>query len=93
VRRMELGLRDYGPVLYPAYTGAEILGVRMSTPGSWSPDPDEPEDKALPPDEEPAAGDPLSRDDSGGEHSARYHQHALFVHNSKDLRERAGLVW
>lgn len=28
VRRMELGLREYGPVLWPAYTGAEIVGVR-----------------------------------------------------------------
>ena len=34
VRRTELGLREYGPVLWPAYSGAEILGVRMSTPGS-----------------------------------------------------------
>jgi phage head maturation protease len=29
VRRLQLGLREYGPVLWPAYTGAEILGVRM----------------------------------------------------------------
>lgn len=28
VRRMRLGLREYGPVLYPAYKGAEIVGVR-----------------------------------------------------------------
>ena len=94
VRRLELGLREYGPTPFPAFTGAEILGVRMSTPGSWSPDPDEHEDEALPPDEEPAAGDPLARTDGDGdEHSARYHQHALFLHNSKELREKAGLVW
>jgi phage head maturation protease len=28
VRRMALGLKEYGPVLWPAYPGAEILGVR-----------------------------------------------------------------
>jgi hypothetical protein len=91
VRRIELGLRDYGPVLYPAYSGAEILGVRMSTPGSWSPDPDE-QDPGTPPDEGPAAGDPLTRAD-GDEHSARYHQHELFLLESKAQREKAGLVW
>jgi HK97 family phage prohead protease len=93
VRRTELGLRDYGPVLWPAYSGAEIVGVRMSTPGSWSPDPDETEeyDPGTPPDEGPATGDPLSRDSD--EHSARYHQHELFLLESKARREAAGLVW
>lgn len=91
VRRTELGLREYGPVLWPAYSGAEILGVRMSTPGE-SPDPDELEDPATgtPPDDGPAAGDPLTETD---EHSARYHQHALFVLRSKEAREKAGLAW
>jgi HK97 family phage prohead protease len=91
VRRTELGLRDYGPVLWPAYSGAEILGVRMSTPGSFSPDPDEEQDPGTAPDDAPAAGDPLSRDD--GEHSARYHQHALYALRSREMREKAGLVW
>lgn len=92
VRRMKLGLREYGPVLWPAYSGADILGVRMSTPGGAL-DPDEHDDApALPPDEEPAAGDPLSRTD-GDEHSARYHQHALYALRSKEAREKAGLVW
>ena len=89
VRRMELGLREYGPVLWPAYSGAEILGVRMSTPGSWAPDGID--DAALAPDEEAAAGEPLARDD--GEHSARYHQHALYRLRSQELREAKGLVW
>lgn len=89
VRRTELGLREYGPVLWPAYSGAEILGVRMSTPGD-APDPDETDDEqALPPDGEPAAGDPLPEE----QHSARYHQHALYVLRSKEAREKAGLVW
>ena len=94
VRRTELGLREYGPVLWPAYSGAEILGVRMSTPGSWSPDPDEheEEDPGTPSGEGLAAGDPLTRAD-GDEHSARYHQHALYEMESKRLREAAGLVW
>ena len=85
VRRTELGLREYGPVLWPAYSGAEILGVRMSTPGTWEPD----ESLALPPDGEAAAGEPPVAD----EHSARYHQHALYRLRSQELREKAGLTW
>ena len=90
VRRTELGLREYGPVLWPAYSGAEILGVRMSTPGTWSPEPDE-EVTGTAPDEAAAAGEPPPPD--SGEHSARYHQHALYVLRSKEEREKAGLVW
>jgi HK97 family phage prohead protease len=91
VRRTELGLREYGPVLWPAYSGAEIVGVRMSTPGAYALDPDE-LDEGTPSDGGSAAGDPLTRAD-GEEHSARYHQHALYVLRSKEARERAGLVW
>jgi HK97 family phage prohead protease len=95
VRRTELGLKEFGPTPFEAYSGAEIVGVRMSTPGTWSPEPDENEhDEALPPDEEAAAGSPLTRTD-GDEvvHEARYHQHALYVLESKERREKAGLVW
>jgi HK97 family phage prohead protease len=88
VRRTELGLREYGPVLWPAYSGAEILGVRMSTPGTW--EPDEEIDPGTSPDGEAAAGEPLTSD---GEHSARYHQHALYRLRSEKLREEAGLDW
>lgn len=91
VRRMELGLREYGPVLWPAYSGAEILGVRMSVPGEYVPG----EDPGTPPDEGPAAGDPLRPipDGGGDEHSARYHQHALYALRSRELREKKGLTW
>src|SRR6185437_3390071 len=89
VRRTELGLREYGPVLWPAYSGAEILGVRMSVPGSLSPDPDELDEYEYDPgtssDEGPAAGDPL--DSPEDQHSARYHQHALYVLRYQELRE------
>jgi HK97 family phage prohead protease len=93
VRRTELGLKEFGPTPFEAYSGAEIVGVRMSTPGALGdPEPDENEDEALPPDEEAAAGEPLARTD-GDEHSARYHQHALYRLNSIERREKAGLVW
>lgn len=92
VRRTELGLREYGPVLWPAYSGAEIMGVRMSTPGSYGQDQDEEQDPGTSLDGEPAAGDPLTRD-GGDEHSARYHQHQLYLLESQARRERAGLVW
>jgi HK97 family phage prohead protease len=90
VRRTELGLREYGPVLWPAYSGAEILGVRMSAPGTWAADDENPAE-ALPPDEEAAAGEPPAPESD--EHSARYHQHALFRMNSEELRKKYGLVW
>jgi HK97 family phage prohead protease len=90
IRRTELGLRDYGPVLWPAYSGAEILGVRMSTPGQFGPDPDEEHDPGTAPDEAPATGDPLDPED---QHSARYHQHALYLLRAKEQREAAGLAW
>lgn len=89
VRRTELGLREFGPVLFPAYEGAEINGVRMFTPGTW--EPDEEFDPGTSPDGEAAPGEPLARED--GEHSARYHQHALYALRSKEAREAAGLVW
>ena len=66
----------------------------MSPLGTWqAADGDEEhEEQALPPDGQAAAGEPLSRTD-GDEHSARYHQHALFRLNSQEKREKAGLVW
>ena len=90
VHRTELGLREHGAVLFPAYEGAEILGVRMSTPGTWEPDEHDQQDTGTSPDEEAAAGEPLATPD---EHSARYHQHALYALRSRELRESKGLVW
>jgi HK97 family phage prohead protease len=100
VRRTELGLKEFGPTPFEAYSGAEILGVRMSTPGTFGdPEPDEHDeheeheefDTGTSPDGEAAAGEPPQPD--GEEHSARYHQHALYAMRSKELREQAGLVW
>ena len=90
VRRTALGLKEFGPTPFEAYSGAEILGVRMSTPGTW--EPGEESDTGTSPDGEAAAGEPLARTD-GDEHSARYHQHALYRLRSKELRERIGLDW
>lgn len=82
VRRLELGLREYGPTPFPAYQDAEVLGVRMSTPRH---DPDsedeatrttDSDDTGTGPDGPPAADDPPAGD---GEHSPRYHQHALWT--------------
>jgi len=94
VRRLELGLREFGGTPFPAYDGADLVGVRMSPLGTWqAADGDEEHDEqALPPDGEAAAGEPLNRTD-GDEHSARYHQHELYLLESKAQREKAGLVW
>jgi HK97 family phage prohead protease len=88
VRRTELGLRDYGPVLWAAYSGAEILGVRMSTPGE-NLDPDELDEGTLS-DEGPAAGDPPAGDSNALE---RHHQHELYALRSRAQREANGLTW
>jgi HK97 family phage prohead protease len=80
VRRMELGLREYGPVLWPAYSGAEILGVRMSTPGAvWEPDGDDttPDDVAV------AEAPPAD-----SEHAYR---HTLFAARLQLEREKRGI--
>ena len=90
VRRMELGLKEFGPTPFEAYSGSEILGVRMSTPGNWEPGEQE-IDTGTSPDEGAAAGEPHGLPED--EHSARYHQHALYVLRAKELREKAGLVW
>jgi HK97 family phage prohead protease len=91
VRRLELGLREFGPTPFPAYSGAELVGVRMSPLGTYGCAGHEEEEAALPPDGEAAPGEPLSRDD--GEHSARRHQHDLYVLRSQELRREAGLAW
>jgi HK97 family phage prohead protease len=90
VRRTELGLKEYGPTPFEAYSGAEILGVRMSTPGTWEPDGQDEHDPGTSPHEGAAPGEPLTPD---GEHSARYHQHALYALRSQQAREQAGLTW
>ena len=87
----EIGIRDNGrPGLLAAYEGAEVLGVRMSTPGEYQ-GPDE-QVTGTSPDGEAAAGEPPPPDGEEG-HSARYHQHALYKLRSKEMREKAGLVW
>ncbi len=95
VTRLELGLKEYGPTPFPAYSGAELVGVRMSPRGTWqAAGGDEHDEQALPPDGEAAPGEPLTRTDGDGdEHSARYHQNRLYVLRSKERREAAGLVW
>lgn len=94
VTRMELGLREYGPTPFPAYSGAELVGVRMSPLGTYmAAGHDEEEETALPPDAGAAAGEPLERTEGADEHSARYHQHALYALRSRKAREEAGLVW
>ncbi|WP_239404653.1 DUF6582 domain-containing protein [Frankia sp. Cj3] len=94
VRRMELGLREYGPTPFPAYADAEILGVRMSTP-RWDSDASasthtgDPDADGTSTSVEPAADDPPSATDT---HSPRHHQHALYALRSRELREEKGIT-
>jgi len=88
VRRMVMGLREYGPVLWAAYTGAEILGVRMALPGAS-------EDFDLDPDEEYASANEEDVTGSVPEDttSPRYHQHALYRMTSEERRAAIGLTF
>jgi len=90
VRRMVLGLREYGPVLYPAYSGAEILGVRMQLPGDA-----EQADPVLAEyeDDDPAMDEAVTGDTPEEVTSARYHQHALYAMRSREARESKGIVF
>jgi HK97 family phage prohead protease len=88
VRRLGLGLREYGPVLYAAYPGAEFLGVRMGTP-ELANGFDSPEDEEYTPDMEGDVTGGAPEDAT----SARYHQHELYALRSREQREQAGLTW
>lgn len=94
VRRMVLGLREYGPVLFPAYTGAEILGVRMSIPGAGYEDVTA-TDGGYIPDEEPA---PVMEGDGTGYlpedgFPSRSHAHRLWQMRTGELCRQAGIVF
>ena len=90
VRRTELGLREFGPVLFPAYEGAGINGVRMFTPGTWEPDDvvydDDFYDEALSLDGEAVTGGPPDV------HPTRDHAHRLLVTRMEERCRAAGLV-
>lgn len=89
VRRLELGLREYGPTPFPAYKGAELVGVRMSPLGTYASggqDEIDEYDEALPPDEEAATGGPPEL------HPSRDHAHRLLVTRMDDACRRAGIV-
>jgi HK97 family phage prohead protease len=94
VRRMVLGLREYGPVLYPAYSGAEILGVRMALPGSLEDDPalDDEADYTLDEDDSPG----MEGDVTGGApeevHPSRLNAHRLWQLRNEEACRAAGIV-
>jgi phage head maturation protease len=95
VTRLELGLKEYGPTPFPAYTGAELVGVRMSPLGTWQAARSDDEqhgeqEQALPPDGEAAADEPPPAE---GKALERHHQNALYRLKSAELREKVGLVW
>jgi HK97 family phage prohead protease len=98
VRRLELGLKEYGPTPFPAYQGAELVGVRMSPLGTWTAaDDDEDEngelgrtevdeDVTLPPDEEAVAGGPPEV------HPTRDHAHRLYALRTEQVLRDAGIA-
>ncbi len=97
VRRLELGLREYGPTPFPAYQDAEVLGVRMSTPlydsdsgdeATRTADPDgSTETPGTVSHEAPAADDPPAE----GEHSIEHHQHRLWVLRMQEMCRERGI--
>jgi phage head maturation protease len=87
VRRLVLGLREYGLTPFPAYSGAEVVGVRMQLPGGVLPPGDEFRD--APPDDgggdggPPADGTPENSEPSAG--------HRLYALRSEELLRKAGI--
>ena len=90
VRRMMLGLREYGPVLFPAYSGAEILGVRMSIPGSAEGDLEEEPDQTVDEESVPAEEDDAARTREEV-HPSRDHAHRLLVMRTEQMCREAGI--
>ncbi len=90
VRRMTLGLREYGPVLYGAYTGAEFLGVRMATPGGLAGDLelDLPEDEESTPEQEGDAAGGTPEDVTS---TPRYHAHRLLALRIEEICRETGI--
>jgi peptidoglycan hydrolase-like protein with peptidoglycan-binding domain/phage head maturation protease len=84
VRRLVLGLREYGLTPFAAYTGAEVLGVRMQLPGSFEPDPAEFEEGDGP---EPAATGIPPADGS----ATRSTGSRLYQLRTQELLEKAGI--
>jgi phage head maturation protease len=99
VQRLELGLKEFGPTPFPAYQGAELVGVRMSPLGTWTAaDDDEDEetgelgrlelddDVTLPPDGEAATGGPPEV------HPTRDHAHRLYALRTEQMLRDAGIA-
>jgi HK97 family phage prohead protease len=92
VQRLELGLKEYGPTPFPAYQGAELVGVRMSPLGTWqAADDDEAEEtdtdnEALPPDGEAATGGPPEL------HPSRLNAHRLWHNRLDEACRQAGIA-
>jgi len=93
VRRMVLGLREYGPVLYPAYSGAEILGVRMNLPGAFEDDPALDDELDTTGEDDAARGEGDVTGDTPEEVSpTRDHAHRLLVMRTEQMCREAGIT-
>ncbi len=89
VRRMALGLREYGPVLYGAYTGAEFLGVRMALAADAADlELDLPEDEESAPDME---GDGTGGTPEDVTSTPRYHAHRLLALRTEEICRETGI--
>ena len=90
VRRLELGLREFGGTPFPYYAGAELVGVRMSPLSNATygmAEPDEEEEQAPP--EEPEAAEEDATEPPA-EHSAG---HDALVSRMRSLSVTRGVSW
>jgi phage head maturation protease len=86
VRRLKLGLREYGLTPFAAYSGAEVLGVRMQLPGDYIGAGDDTEfEDALASEGDGAGGPP----EAGT--SSRSTGNRLYALRSEELLKRAGI--
>jgi len=92
VRRYVLGLREYGLTPFPAYSGAEVCGVRMQLPDGYEPAGEIEGDEGLAEWEQQfladqATGNPAEEGDSPASTGHRHYQLA-----SEEAMRRAGIT-
>lgn len=90
VRRLELGLREYGPTPFPAYDTTAVMGVRSYQASLDTPDTDDSSsDIGTSSDEEPAPGDPPETGHSDRSDEDRAVRHAaLATRIAREMHKR-----
>lgn len=95
VRRMQLGLKEYGLCPFPAFSGAEVLGVRMQHPGGLLEEDDTAEDDDFDETDGEEYAPDMDGDGAGSAPeaatSARAHPHQLLALRTAEICREHGI--